>query len=168
MYLLHPLHLVFMIYSGKTIHLERFIGKKLDNAHPGNTFLQEGVYLCQLCTQFSEDLPCQGAKQKGQGKNKGEEGETYKGQPPVEIQQNRQDTREDKNILEDSNNYGLKHLIKVFDVISYPRYQTSHRVSIEKTHCLRLHPSEQMETDVLHNILACQFQEIIFRIAEPE
>ena len=108
------------------------------------------------------------AKQESKPEDKGKNNKACQSQSPVEVQKNCQNACEDKNILEYRDDDRFEHLIQVFNIIGHPRYQTSHRVSIKKAHRLRLHPSEQLETNILHDILADEFQDIILRKAQPE
>ena len=74
----------------------------------------------------------------------------------------------DKDILEDGDHHGLKHLVQVFHVVGHARDKTAHGILIEKTHRLGLHPFKQLETDILHDVLAKKLEEIELAVAKSK
>jgi len=127
------------------------------NAYPGDR-----------CTQFAESLPCHGTEEKRYAEDNRHEDKADQGQLPVEVNEDREDTHHDEDVLEQGNKDRLEHLVEVLHIVCDPGNESPQGLLVKKSDRLFLDRFKEFQADILHNMLAGIFQKIEFSISQPE
>jgi hypothetical protein len=142
--------------------------EKLNDTHPGQTFLQERVYPRQtnayVPVGVAHRFPKQ-ARDENDERNDCERGES---EPPIQEQHCHADCDERKKVTEPGDHAGCEQLVQRLDIRSDARDEPPRRVSVEERDRQTLKMTEYLHPDVAHHTLAEEAGEPGLGIGERE
>ncbi len=156
------------VVARELVELGRLAAEDLDDAHPGDVLLEEGVDRGDRLSHAPVARPHLVAEDHRRDEQEREHDEGDERETEVQVAEHHHDPEEGEDVEKDRDRPRGEHFVQDFDVVREPRHEPPDGVLVEVRHFLALQVAEDLHPHVVHHALADVGHEVDLDVARDE